>query len=160
MLSNSTPHDPRCFLASVFQRLQQNRAASSCSAGRHFPLGSPNSISREPFPSWQSRCTSHPQNGTTSTCLTHPQLNSLASTDLAVYLSLLPLAACHVLAMQHSLGLRVSLVSLHFVTQWLVVSFSAPFWASTLAPFLASFAVCVGKSSLVGFARLLVAAFA
>ena len=27
----------RCFLASVFQRLQRNRAAASCSAGRHYP---------------------------------------------------------------------------------------------------------------------------
>ena len=27
----------RCFLASVFRRLQQNRAAASCAAGRRYP---------------------------------------------------------------------------------------------------------------------------
>ena len=37
LLSNSAPHDPRCFLASVFQRLQRNRAAASCAAGRRYP---------------------------------------------------------------------------------------------------------------------------
>ena len=37
LLSNSAPHEPRCFLASVFERLQQNRAAASCAAGRHYP---------------------------------------------------------------------------------------------------------------------------
>ena len=37
LLSNSAPHEPRCFLASVFQRLQQNRAAASCSQARHYP---------------------------------------------------------------------------------------------------------------------------
>ena len=31
------PHGPRCFLALVFQRLQQNRAAASCAAGQHYP---------------------------------------------------------------------------------------------------------------------------
>ena len=38
LLSNSAPHDPAMFLAQVFQRLQQNRAAGSCAAGRLYPV--------------------------------------------------------------------------------------------------------------------------
>ena len=37
LLSNSAPHEPRCFLASVFERLQQNRAAASCAADQPYP---------------------------------------------------------------------------------------------------------------------------
>ena len=40
MLTNSAPHDPRGFLARVFEGLQRNRTAASCAAGRDYPVQS------------------------------------------------------------------------------------------------------------------------